>query len=168
MIRLYYAVSIDGFIADSEGGVGWLDPFNDQDCGYESFVTDSDSVVFGRRTYQQQLGLGTWPFAGKRAFVLSSGAINDANVEAARDVDTILDGLQKSGAANTWIVGGAQAMSAFLARSAVDRIDHHVIPVVLGSGVPLFSGLRSLLSWQLPESRTFPNAVVHLRYENKR
>jgi len=168
MIRLYYAASIDGFIADRDGGVSWLDAFNDQDYGYEAFVSELDSVVFGRRTYQQQIAFGSWPFAGKRTFVLTSSAIEDPNVESARDVETVLTTLAKDGARNTWIIGGAQTMAAFLARNAIDRIDHHIIPVLLGAGVPVFSGLRSLSNWQLTQSQAFPNGVVHLCYEGKR
>lgn len=168
MIRLYYAASIDGFIADKDGGVSWLDPFNDQDYGYETFVSELDSVVFGRRTYQQQVGFGSWPFAGKRAFVLTSAAIEDPNVQPARDVDEILDALAKDGARNTWVIGGAQTMAAFLSRNVVDRVDHHIIPIMLGAGVPVSSGLRSPSLWQLTQTKAFSNGVVHLCYEGKR
>jgi dihydrofolate reductase len=168
VIRLYYAASIDGFIADRDGGVAWLDTFNDYDYGYEDFVKQLDSIVFGRRTYEQQLGFGAWPFKSKRCFVLTSRAFSDPNVEAARDVDRIVLRLSEGGQENTWIIGGGQTMGAFLERGVVDRIEHHVIPVLLGAGIPVFAGLRSLSNWRLAETKTFPNGVVHLAYEAKR
>ena len=51
MIRLYVAASLDGFIADADGGVGWLDPFNSPDttASYESFIAQIGTIVMGRR-----------------------------------------------------------------------------------------------------------------------
>lgn len=168
MIALYYAVGIDGFIADEHGGVGWLDRFNDTDYGYESFITETDSIIFGRRTYEQQLSFGAWPFAAQRCFVLTQKALSDANVEAVCDVDVLARRLRDEGLERTWIIGGGQTMGTFLDRGLVDRIDHFVIPVLLGRGVPLFPQLSGSGAWRLNSSRAFPNGVVHLRYEADR
>ena len=59
----YLAVSLDGYIADADGGVGWLGAFADEqeDRGYEAFVQSVDTVVMGGRTYRQvaeELSLG--------------------------------------------------------------------------------------------------------------
>jgi len=37
-IRGYIAASVDGFIADADHGVGWLDDFDGADFGYERFI----------------------------------------------------------------------------------------------------------------------------------
>lgn len=165
MIALYYAASIDGFIADENGGVGWLDRFDDADYDYEKFMAEMDSIVFGRRTYEQQLTFGAWPFAGKRSFVLTQNALSDPNVETASGMDVLLRRLEEESLQRTWIIGGGQTMAAFLERGLVDRIDHFVIPVLLGRGVPLFGQLAASSGWRLNSTRAFPNGVVHLRYE---
>ena len=65
----YLAVSLDGYIADADGGVGWLGAFADEqeDRGYEAFVQSVDTVVMGGRTYRQvaeELSPGAWPYEG--------------------------------------------------------------------------------------------------------
>jgi len=50
--RVYIAMSLDGYIATPDGAVDWLEPFFDEDYGYESFVRDISCVVMGRLTYE--------------------------------------------------------------------------------------------------------------------
>lgn len=70
----YLAVSLDGYIADADGGVGWLGAFADEqeDRGYEAFVQSVDTVVMGGRTYRQvaeELSPGAWPYEGLDCWV---------------------------------------------------------------------------------------------------
>lgn len=162
--HLYYAASIDGYIADHDGSVAWLDPFNNEDYGYEAFLAQLDSVVVGRRTYEQSLTFGGAPYSGKRVFVLSSHAFPGEGIETYADVDAIAARIQSASFQNTWIVGGAQTMSAFCDRGLVDRIQHFIIPVTLGGGVPIFTGAASQADWTLAGATTYPNGVVQLGY----
>ena len=73
-IVLYLAMSVDGYIADEQGGVGWLGAFADEqeDRGYEAFVQSVDTVVMGGRTYRQvaeELSPGAWPYEGLDCWV---------------------------------------------------------------------------------------------------
>lgn len=55
-IVLYIAMSLDGYIADANGGVSWLrgqDPDNESEGSYPEFVRDIDTVVMGWETYYQ-------------------------------------------------------------------------------------------------------------------
>jgi dihydrofolate reductase len=162
--HLYYAASIDGFIADRDGGVGWLDPFNDQDYGYEGFMAELDSVVMGRRTYEQCLTFGGTPYAGKRIFVLSSHTFTGDAVETYDSVEAIAARVHSEALLNTWIVGGAQTMAAFCDLGLVDRIQHFIIPVTLGAGVPILSGAHSRGDWTLAGTTAYSNGVVQLGY----
>lgn len=162
--HLYYAASIDGFIADGEGGVGWLDAFNSEDYGYEAFLAQMDSVVMGRRTYEQALGFGGASYAGKRIFVLSSQRCAGENVERLDSVDAIALRARAENLQNTWIVGGALTMAAFTDRGLVDRIQHFIIPVTLGRGVPIFTGGTAFGAWTHVGTTTYTNGVVQLAY----
>ena len=54
-IVLFIAMSLDGYIADRQGGVGWLAGQGEQggEGFYEEFVRDMDTVVMGGNTYRQ-------------------------------------------------------------------------------------------------------------------
>jgi dihydrofolate reductase len=162
--HLYYAASIDGFIADRDGGVGWLDAFNNEDYGYEAFLADLDSVVMGRRTYEQSVSFGGTPYAGKRIFILSSHTFPGNGIETHDNIEAIVARAESENLQNTWIVGGAQTMAAFCDRALVDRIQHFIIPVTLGGGVPILAGATAPANWTLAGATTYPNGVVQLGY----
>lgn len=51
-VALYIAVSLDGYIADENGSVEWLESIDSEgDAGYEAFFDNVDTVVMGRTTY---------------------------------------------------------------------------------------------------------------------
>ncbi|MEQ8398096.1 dihydrofolate reductase family protein [Thalassobaculum sp.] len=164
--RLYMAISLDGMIADAEGGVEWLNRWDDVDYGTATFMTEVDVLVMGRATYDQVLGFGQWPYAGKRAFVLTSRPIGDApeGVEGTSDIAGLVAELRDEGA-QVWIVGGAETVSACISMGAIDTVELFVMPVLLGEGVPLFVGDGPELPLVLRENKSWPNGVVGMVYD---
>jgi len=71
-VKLFIATSLDGFIAERDGGVDWL--FTDNDYGYTSFFDSIETLILGRRTYEQVLGFGEWPYGEKPTYVFTRGA----------------------------------------------------------------------------------------------
>ena len=77
-VRFYVATSLDGFIADREGSVDWLAPYDARLYGYDKFVAEVGALIMGRRTYEMISAIGEdWPYAGKPVFVLSSRSLGD-------------------------------------------------------------------------------------------
>jgi dihydrofolate reductase len=76
-IVYYVATSGDGFIADEQGGVGWLEPFQSagEDYGFEDFQCSIDVLLTGRHTFQQALSLGPWPERKKPCLVFSAQSL---------------------------------------------------------------------------------------------
>ena len=68
-VVLFIAMSLDGYIADSEGGVDWLkgqDENAENVDVYSDFVKDVDTVVMGWNTYHQivtELSPSEWIYA---------------------------------------------------------------------------------------------------------
>ena len=56
-IVLFIAMSLDGYIADTDGGVDWLagqeDDAAESDDSYAEFVNSVDTVIMGWKTYHQ-------------------------------------------------------------------------------------------------------------------
>ena len=166
LFTLYMAVSLDGFIADAEGAVDWLNAFETGiDYGTAEFVAEADALIMGRRTYDQIREFGDWPYSGKTVTVLTSRPIADPpdGVEATSDLAGAIVELRE-GAARVWIVGGAATAAACRELGALDRVELFVMPVLLGDGVPLFAEAADPLDLSLETATTFDNGVVALRY----
>lgn len=140
----YLAVSLDGYIADAQGSVAWLDAFADalEEDGYGAFVQTVDTVVMGGRTYRQiteELSPGVWPYDGLHSYVWTRSA---APLPHARRIDGDLAEwlrVQKHGTGkDIWLCGGAELIAAAAAAGAVDRWHLTVLPVLLGGGIRLF------------------------------
>jgi len=167
VFRLYIATSLDGFIADAEGGVDWLNDFETGvDYGTDAFMAEIDTLIMGRATYDQVVGFGAWPYAGKRCFVLTSRPIADApeGVEATSDLAGLIAELREDGA-QVWILGGAATVDGCRAMGALDTVELFVMPVLLGSGVPLFAEEAERLGLHLVAVDAFETGAVALRYE---
>ena len=71
---LYISVSLDGFIATSDGGLDWLMEIpnpDKSDYGFSEFIKGIDAIVMGRNTFEKVLSFGEWPY-NKPVFVLSN------------------------------------------------------------------------------------------------
>ncbi len=76
-IVLYIAMSLDGYIADANGGVSWLrgqDPDSESEGSYPEFVRDIDTVVMGWETYHQvitELSPDEWVYEDLMTYVIT-------------------------------------------------------------------------------------------------
>jgi dihydrofolate reductase len=187
-VQYYCAAALDGYIADSDDRIDWLTGYQgtyegkDGDPGpmseggsYEAFYEGVGALVSGSVTYEFILehmkGGGTWPYAGKPCWVLSSRDLPTPESEGA-DVRIVRGEVgelfgQMTGSAgdrNLWVVGGGNVASQFADAGLLNELHLTVVPVVLGEGKPLFDrGLREPL--QLTGTRAFGNGMVELRYE---
>lgn len=140
----YLAVSLDGYIADKDGGVGWLDDFADaqEDGGYEAFVQGVDTVVMGGRTYRQvteTLSPDVWPYEGLDCWVWThdSGPLPHAQCIEGDFAEWLRAQKRKHGK-DIWLCGGAELLAAAAAAGEIDRWHLTVLPVLLGAGIRLF------------------------------
>ncbi|HEY1904576.1 MAG TPA: hypothetical protein VGG91_00960 [Myxococcaceae bacterium] len=70
-VSAFLGASLDGFIAEADGGLGFLKPFEQEEHGYADFYASVDTLLMGRKTYETVLGFGAWPFGDRRVAVLS-------------------------------------------------------------------------------------------------
>lgn len=166
MRRLRYnvAMSLDGFIADPEGGYDWI--VADPTIDFEALFAQFDTFVMGRRTFEvvrEQGGL----FSDKEVIVCSRTLTPDAHpqVTVVRDdaAETVAALKAKPGR-DVWLFGGGVLFRSLLDAGLVDTIEVAVIPVLLGDGTPLITpGARSPVL-KLTGHRALPSGIVMLTY----
>jgi dihydrofolate reductase len=73
--KVFIATSLDGFIADKNGGIDWLNSIPNPDyidMGYGEFTSQIEALVMGRNTYETICEFDIdWPYQ-KPVFVLSN------------------------------------------------------------------------------------------------
>jgi dihydrofolate reductase len=168
-IRFYVAVSLDGFIADSEGSVDWLEPYPAERYGFAAFASEVAAVVIGRRTYEHAALGDVWPYAGTPTFVVASRALKDlpAGCTLVRNgVPAALAAARAAaeGKGDVWVVGGAVTMRTCLDAGEVDVVDLFKVPVLLGSGLSLLGSLRERRTLEFDSFEIFKDGVVKLHY----
>jgi len=164
---------IDGYIGPPDGSLKWLSPFEGgaEDYGYAKFFASVDSVLLGRRTYEQSLGFGKWPYEGKRCWVFSRQKLEGAppgvtvTMHSPREVVRQMKA-QKLGRA--WLVGGGELAGAFRAEGLIREYIISVIPVMLGKGIQLFGGNGTQEALTLVESQRYASGIIQLRYAKEK
>ncbi|MBV5262731.1 dihydrofolate reductase family protein [Pinisolibacter aquiterrae] len=162
-VVVYIAQSIDGFIADRDGSIDWLKPFDAADYGWEAFIAGIDAVVMGSVTYRECRRFPEWPYRGKACFVMTKGPRLDEDGLAVFDdrsaVEIAVD-CERAGLKRIWVVGGGGPIRAFLDAGLVRRIHLFQIPILLGAGTPLWVAGRRRWEATMVRATVHPNGVV--------
>lgn len=173
-ISAFIAISLDGYIARAQGELDWLEQANarippSEDCGYLAFMQDIDVLVMGRRTYEKVLTFGAWPYGGKQVIVMSSQPIMfgggiPPSVECSSEAPQVLvDRLTAKGVRHLYVDGG-NTIQRFLAAGLIDDITLTLIPVLLGSGIPLFASSAQTVELELLDSKAWDFGLVQNKY----
>ena len=178
---VYIATSLDGFIARDDGGLDWLpgaDPDENgnaerEDYGYRDFLDSVDVLVMGRKSYEKVLSFGEWPYDGKRVIVLSSGTVEipsglASTVECrSSSPSDLVDDLAEAGVTHIYLDGG-NTIQRFLNEGLIQQLIITRIPILIGSGIPLFGPLADDMTLHHVATRQFPSGPVQSRYEVRR
>ena len=140
---LYMASSIDGFVASSDGSVDWID--TDVDLGdeysFEAFLQRVDTIIMGRKSYEQTLSFGKWPVQEHRTFVFSKSK-QEAQTPNTEIVTALapdfVQSLKEEDGKDIWLFGGGSINHFLLENDLIDEIMLFVQPVVLGHGIGIF------------------------------
>ena len=173
-IVLYLAMSVDGYLAEEQGGVDWLvgdgsEP--DAPGSYPTFLDTVDAIVMGWTTYHQlvtELSPDIWPYEGRPCYVVTHR--NELDREGIRfwngELTALVDKLKGAHAGNIWICGGASVAGQLLKAGRIDQLWLSIIPTVLGKGVRLFPELPQKLPLKLVRTEHW-NGIVDLVYEKQ-
>jgi dihydrofolate reductase len=167
-VNLFIATSLDGFIADKNGGIDWL--FTDQDYGYADFYASIDTTLTGYKTYEDMLGFGEFPYPGKINYVFSrhhQQADNNPVTFISTDIAGFVGQLKQEPGQDIWLVGGGQINGVLLQAGLIDELLVSIHPIILGAGRPLFAGHTGRQDFNLTASKVFETGLVQLTYQVK-
>ncbi|MDA3818024.1 MAG: dihydrofolate reductase family protein [Prolixibacteraceae bacterium] len=174
--KVFIAASLDGYIADKNGGLEWLNSISNPDnidMGYAHFMNDIDAIVMGRVTFETVCDFDVdWPY-NKPVFVLSRTLkkVKEEYKSKAElmsgSPEEILDVVNQRGFYNLYVDGG-RTIQNFLKKDLIDELIITTIPILLGGGSRLFSDLPEELEFELVDSEVFLNQIVQNHYKRKR
>lgn len=128
-----------------------------------------DTVLMGRATYEVGLKEGvTSPYPQMRQYLFSRSLKQtpDPNVELVRtDAITTVRQLKESVGKDIWLCGGGELATALFPE--IDTLILKVNPILLGTGIPLFSGLVNETALELSDSKIYSNGFTLLTYRLK-
>ena len=172
------ATSSDGFIADENGGVGWLNELptpedKSEDFGFSALMQSVDRLVMGRNTFNLVLEFGSWPYGDLAVTVLSHQAPPDALPPdatvnfTAGSPDALVKLFESLGDKHIYLDGG-NVVQQFLAAGLIDEIILTQVPAVLGKGISLFKKPLDEKFWKVDRVTHYANGFTQTRLINKR
>jgi dihydrofolate reductase len=186
-LTYYVACSVDGFIAHTDGSHGsfsqdseyFADLFATFPETVPSHLRDSmgvhaeskwfDTVLMGRKTYEVGLKDGvTSPYSHMKQYVFSQTMQQspDKNVELiSENTIEFVTTLKSEPGKGIWLCGGANLATQLFDSCLVDQLILKINPFLMGSGIPLFSGIIQQTALELTDRKIYNNGVVLLYYK---
>ena len=183
-VILLMHVSLDGFVAGPNGEMDWIRT-DDGIWEYVDHLTaNADTNLFGRVTYQMMESY--WPTAAEQptatkhdidharwvnsvSKVVFSKSLEKVEWKHSRlvkeNVAEEITKLKQQPGKNLIIIGSPGFASTLMNLGLIDEYWLNVNPVVLGSGNPLFKGLKDRINLKLVSTKTFSSGVVGLCYQ---
>ena len=168
----YIACSMDGYIADCDGGIDWLtsipNPTN-SDYGYHDYISTIDAVLMGKNTFLSVDKMNYWAYP-KMVYVWSNTleALDDKYRNKATiihgDVKSILNHLEEKKIKRLYVDGG-RTIQSFLKEDLLDEMIITTISIVLGNGIPLFGELRKEIGYELYKTERIDEYMVKNYYK---
>jgi dihydrofolate reductase len=170
-LKYYVACTVDGFIAHKDHSVDGFLAEGEHVVDYLESLKLFDVVLMGRRTYEFGLKQGvTNPYPSMKQYVFSRTMKEspDENVElVSENIVELVRELKKETGKDIYLCGGANLATTLFAENLIDEIIIKLNPVLLGSGIPLFSGVIKQTDLDLTDSKIYRNGVLLLHYRVK-
>jgi len=173
-VVLFIAMSLDGYIADSHGGTGWLEGQvsgeNDM-VSYEAFIRNVDTVIMGANTYRQlvtELSPNEWPYSDFTSYIITHAPKQSTDKIRFTDEHPcqLVSRLKNKTGKDIWICGGASIVKQLMQADLIEQYYINVIPTILGNGLRLFDTFEKEIKLRLIKTRSY-NGITDLVYERR-
>ena len=125
------------------------------------------AIVMGRSTYDVAAGFdGPWRYGETPVFVVTSRPLQPAasTVRSISGTPAEVLAAVRRGVEGSLYLDGGSLIRQFLTAGLVDELTVTVVPVILGSGSPLFAGVDRRVLLTLTRSHAYDDGLVQLTY----
>jgi len=169
MRRLRYSVAatLDGFIADPNGGYDWI--IMDDAIDFAAIFEEFDAFVMGRKTWDVSATTEFGEMFGGKEVIVFSKTLHapprpGARIVSTSPVDTVRELKQQPGK-DIWLFGGGSMFRTLADAGLVDTVEVAVMPVLLSQGVQLLAPGARITGMKLDKCETLPKSgIVMLSY----
>jgi dihydrofolate reductase len=168
-LSVFCGVSVDGFLARPNHALDFLRTGEQEPHGFEEFYGSVDVVVIGRKTFEVVLTFGKWFYGRKPVVVLSSRRLDFSSVQGGvveqmrGEPAKIVTQLKARGFQHAYIDGGI-TIQRFLAAGLIDRLVITRVPVLIGTGIPLFGPVPRDINLRHVATRCYKGGLVQSEY----
>jgi dihydrofolate reductase len=161
------AMSLDGYVAGSNGEADWI--VMDPDFDFPTFMARFDTVLMGRKTFEAAQGMsgGGGGMPKMKEYVVSRTlrpedhpgvTIIGGNLKEA------VNEIRRQPGKEIWLFGGGELFRSLLDQKLVDSVEVAVVPVLLGGGIPLLPSPAKRAKLKLVQCKTYKTGNLGLEY----
>ena len=129
-----------------------------------------DTLIMGRKTFEQVLTFGPWHYGNTPVVVLSHNPVTipshlpDTVSHSSESPQALLERLSGEGVEHVYVDGG-NTIQSFLSESLIDEITITRIPVIIGDGIPLFGSTGKDLKLTHESTMAYDFGFVQTTYQ---
>ena len=168
------ALSVDGMIAESNGGIDWLNnqpSIEGEDLGFQAFLDSVDVMIMGRNTFEKVVSFGpdAWAYGDLPIVVLSRATVQIPKhlqktvSSSSLNPNELVTKLEGEGYEHAYVDGG-YTIRKFMKEGLIQHLTLTTVPIILGDGISLFSD-QGRSDLELIESKAWPNGMVQNKYK---
>ncbi len=171
---VFLGVSLDGYIARTDGNLDFLDLYQDitEDFGYSDFIKNIDVILMGRKTFEKVISFEEWPYsipvyiATNKGIVIPKKFKEFCHTISGSPVE-IINIFKSKNFQNIYIDGGI-TIQLFLLENLIDEVTISRLPILIGDGIPLFLKNQNEIQLTHKETKVYKNGIIKSIYEKKK
>jgi dihydrofolate reductase len=159
---------LDGYIAGPNGEADWI--ISDPDIDFAALFKEFDTFLIGRRTFEGMAKVGRGETPGVKTIVFSRTLRQrdyPGVTVVADEPEKVLAELRSAPGKDIWLFGGGLLFRSLLDAGLVDTVEVAIIPVLLGSGIPLLPTPAKRAKLDLIGHKIYKTGIVSLQYAVK-
>ena len=166
-VRYSVAATLDGFIADPDGGYDWI--IMDESIDFAAMYAEFETFIMGRKTWDVSAKTEFVQMFGGKEVIVFSRTMKGAPLPGVTVVDTspadTVRALKEKAGKDIWLFGGGSLFRTLVDAGVVDTVEVAIMPVLLSQGVPLLPPGERITGMTLQKCETLPKSgIVMLSY----